>query len=658
VKLSMAEIDAPDMGPAVDAAVRARTPAPRVFVINLDRDKARMAEISEHLSSLQASFERWPATDGAAFRAAADPSTNIEIRGFGPWAGGEIGCGVSHIRIWQRIVEQKTPWAIVLEDDARLCAPLPANMEDWDLPADADIVLLNDRSLPGPTLHRGKKFSYAEVAGGAGTDGYLVSYAGAKKLLAVTRPLSNPLDFQMYAHFNSIQAADRYPYFWRLPRNPEAAHVGLNAHRILPALITHPGTDSTIGNWRHPRARFYCRTLLGVNYDSDGDDGPRSYHGPSYYSVMSPKNPSTTPTKAFVEEPKRRVKKRSVLPAPFFRGIDISHCHEEKAGSTAAVLADHGVDTVRLSVWVDDESAMSLKRTLHMAKAASERGLRIYLALHYSDTWADPGRQDKPRAWRRHGIGQLVDQIHDYTKNVVDRFYRNEIPLSIVQLGNEITNGLLWAKDNEDERTGGRLHPPVNQLKSWQIDDQWFIISELLQAADAGVAAGLPAGEDVRTMLHLDRGADIDGALWWLEKSSAVGISSDLIGLSFYGMWHNGATIANLARIQELRERYPNRPVVLCETAYPYRPFTDDLVKDLSVGEFPLSPAGQQKYLEAALSAVRQVPNCAGLFWWGACFTDSRVAPSIDRFLAHALFDANGQPLPALRAFRGVPQAQ
>jgi GR25 family glycosyltransferase involved in LPS biosynthesis len=419
-----------------------------------------MAEISEHLVSMQTSFERWPATDGAAFRASADASTNIEIRGFGPWAGGEIGCGVSHIRIWQRIVEQEIPWAIVLEDDARLCAPLPTDIRDWDLPSDADIVLLNDRSLPGPALHLGRRFSYAEVAGGAGTDGYLVSYAGAKKLLAVTRPLSNPLDFQMYAHFNSIQAADRYPYFWKLPRNPEATHVGLVAYRVLPALITHPGTDSTIGNWRHPRARFYCRTLLGVNYDSDADDGPRSYHGASYYSVMNHQSPTdTSPPKTFVEEPKRRVKDRSPLPAPFFRGVDVSHCNDEQAGATAAVLADHGVDTVRLSVWVDDESAMSLKRTLRLARIAAERGLKIYLALHYSDTWADPGRQDKPRAWRGHGIGQLVDQIHEYTRSVVDTFYRNEVPLSIVQLGNEITNGLLWAKDSEDERTGGRLHP-------------------------------------------------------------------------------------------------------------------------------------------------------------------------------------------------------
>jgi arabinogalactan endo-1,4-beta-galactosidase len=630
-----------------------------VFVINLDRDTTRMAAISKHLLSMGASFERWPATDGAAFKTSADSSCDIEIRGFGPWAAGEIGCGVSHIRIWQHIVQHRLRWAIVLEDDARLCSPLPAAIEDWDLPPDADIVLLNDRSLPGPARHRGRRFAYGDVTGGAGTDGYLVSRAGAQKLLAATRPLSNPLDFQMYAHFKSIQTADRYPYFWRLPRNRDARHIELVAYRILPALITHPGTDSTIGNWRHPRARFYCRTLLGVNYDTDGDHAARAY-GASYYagiSYLAGGHPVSPPKAPSVDEPARRGRNAPARPAPFYRGVDISHCHEDDARSTAAILADHGVNSVRLSVWVGDESAMSPARVLRMAKAAADHGLQIYLALHYSDTWADPGRQDKPRAWRRHGIGQLIDEVHSYTRNLVETFYRHDVPLAIIQLGNEITNGLLWAEDSEDERTGGRLHPPEHQLTRWQADDQWIVIAELLKAADAGVVDGLPAGEHVRTMLHLDRGADIDGALWWLDKSTAVGITSDLIGLSFYGMWHDGATIANLGRMRKLHERYPHRPVVLSETAYPYRPFTDDLVKDLSIAEFPLTPAGQQRYLEAALSAVGAVPNCAGLFWWGACFTDSRVAPCIDKFRAHALFDADGRPLPALRAFRGAREA-
>ena len=602
-----------------------------------------MGEIAQNLTSMGVSFERWPATNGKTLVASAEQPCDVDIRGFGPWAAGEIGCGASHIRLWRHIVEQEIPWAIVLEDDARLASPIPTDIGDWDLPDDADIVLLNDRSLAGSVRHPGRRFSYADVPGGAGTDGYMIRLSGAQRLLRVTRPLLNPLDFQMYAHFASVQRADQYPFFWRLPRNPRAGHVELVAYRILPALITHPGLDSTIGNQRHPRARFFCRMLLGLNFDSAYQYyGSGCQAGPAYQ--ISARTPS-------VHESGGPSKMKLKRPVPFFRGVDFSHCHEDDAPATAAILADHGVDTVRLSVWVGDGKAMSLARTLRRAKAAADRGLRVYIALHYSDTWADPGCQKKPRAWRRHGIGQLIDEVHSYTRDVVETFYRHEIPLSIVQLGNEITNGLLWAEDGGDERSGGRLHPPKSEAQSWQIDDQWIIIAELLKAAEAGVAAGLPFGEEVRTMLHLDRGADIDGALWWLDRSTSFGITSDLIGLSFHRIWHDEATIANLARIRELHAKYPRRPVILSETAYPYRTFTDDKVKNLTGWEFPLTPAGQRRYLESVLSTVRQAPNGAGVFWWGACFTDSRVEPCIDKYRAQVLFDGDGRPLPALSAF-------
>jgi arabinogalactan endo-1,4-beta-galactosidase len=603
----------------------------RVFVINLDRDTARMAAIGENVALMGVPVERWPATDGDAVDTAVDQPSDVDIRGFGPWAGGEAGCGASHIRLWRYLVDERIPWAIVLEDDARLGAPIPADVGDWDLPVDADIVLLNDRSLAGGVRHRGRRYSYADVRGGAGTDGYLLSLAGARKLLAVTRPLLNPLDFQMYAHFASVRADDTFPFFWKLPGNPEASHVELTAYRIVPELITHAGVDSTIGNRRHPRARFYCRTLLGLNFDS------ATYYGAGYQTIP--------PAPAVQERP-------TDGPAPFLNGVDFSHCHTDEVRSTAAVLADHGVDTVRVSVWVGDGQAMSLAPALCRAKAAVEHGMRVYVALHYSDTWADPGRQRKPAAWRQHGIGQLIDDVHTYTANVVERFYQEDIPLAVVQTGNEITNGLLWADDGADERSGGRLHAPTSDLNTWRIDDQWIIIAELLKAADAGIAAGLPTGATVRTLLHLDRGADIDGALWWLDRSTQVGITSDLIGLSFYSMWHSDATIANLARIRELGVRHPHRGVVVSETAYPYRPFDDDNAMDPAAAEFPLTPDGQRRYLEAALATVRGARNGAGLIWWGACFTDGRVEPYVDKFPAHALFGPDGRPLPALRAFR------
>ncbi|HKR51389.1 MAG TPA: glycosyl hydrolase 53 family protein [Pseudonocardiaceae bacterium] len=616
------------------------------FVINLGDDTERMALITAHLSTVGMSFERWPATEAAMLDYALEARDGIVIREFGPWAAGEAACGMSHIRLWRHIIERRISWAIVLEDDARLRGPVPFDVAEWDLPPDADIVLLNRRACAGVTRHRGQRFCYADVTGGAGTEGYIVSQAGAAKLLAITQPLKDPLDFQMYAHFDSVRRSDRHPFFWALPRNPVAKDVSVTAYRIVPDLVEHADVESSIGNRRHARARFYCRLLLGVNFDHD-----YYYCGYAGTQSVSPDVVTRNCRSGYESVDSHFALTENV----FIRGVDISHCREEKAESVTKILAAKGADTVRLSVWVDDRSALNLARGLRLARAATTAGLQLYLTLHYSDGWADPGRQPKPKAWQTFGVRALIDQVESYTQEVVSSFCHQGTPPSVVQLGNEITNGLLWAEDGHDERGGGRLHSTWIDGASWRGDDQWIVLSELLNAAVAGAREGFLSSEVGRVMLHLDRGADLAGTKWWLDRATAMGIDYDLIGLSFYSLWHDNATIATLARVRELQDSYPSKPVVISETAHPYRPFWDGKIMRAAGLEFAFTPAGQFEYLEAALRTIRGAPNGAGLFWWGACFTDSSLEPCPDCFRAHALFDAQGNPLPALAAFGAVP---
>jgi len=147
------------------------------FVINLDGDTERMALMTAHLSAVGMSFERWPATEAAMLDYELEARDGIAIREFGPWAAGEAACGVSHIRLWRHIIGRRISWAIVLEDDARLRGLVPFDIVEWDLPLDADIVLLNRRARAGATRHRGQRFCYADVTGGAGTEGYIEGYS-------------------------------------------------------------------------------------------------------------------------------------------------------------------------------------------------------------------------------------------------------------------------------------------------------------------------------------------------------------------------------------------------------------------------------------------------------------------------------------------------
>jgi arabinogalactan endo-1,4-beta-galactosidase len=250
-------------------------------------------------------------------------------------------------------------------------------------------------------------------------------------------------------------------------------------------------------------------------------------------------------------------------------------------------------------------------------------------------------------------VRDLINTVRSYTKEVVAAFCRRGMSPAIVQLGNEITNGMLWVEDGQDERGGGRLHGPRTGA-SWLVDDQWTILSEFLKAAGVGAREGFRLDEGGQILLHLDRGADVAGAKWWLDRASALGVDYDLVGLSFYSLWHDNATIETLSRLRELYDSGFRRPVMISETSYPFRPFRDGAVVRTAGREFTFTPSGQFEYLQAALRTMRSAPNGAGLFWWGACFTDSSIEACRDCFQAQALFDADGHALPALAAFGTV----
>ncbi|MGK8558180.1 glycosyl hydrolase 53 family protein [Nocardia gipuzkoensis] len=606
----------------------------RTFVVNLDRDIARLTVISENLSRHGMLFQRWPATDGRTLNL-DHPEQDEAVQDFGRWASLEAACGISHIRLWRHIVENGIPWAIVLEDDAELISRLPQDIDEWGLPSDCDLVFLSSRATAGRICSTSGTFSYAELIGGAGTEGYLVGLAGAAKLLEIMTPLKDPLDFQMYAHVESVQRHDVFPYFWKLPVNPAAAHVQLNAYRLVPDVVRHTGAESSIGNSRHPRARFYCRLLLGLDFEDAG-------YGSGSYTNARADLAQRTPASA-ARRPSRHV-------TDFFHGVDLSHCPQRRASSVATTLADHGVNSVRLSVWVDDSSPMNLEHAIGLAQAARSAGLAICLTLHYSDTWADPGKQLKPRAWASLPIRTLIEEVGRYTAHTIAEFLRHGICPAMVQVGNEITNGMLWAEPGQDPRSGARLHPEDGVGSDWNSADQWVILSELLRAATAGVRE---TAESTLISVHLDRGADVEGAEWWLRYADHFDLDYDAVSLSFYPLAHHDATISRLRRIEALCASRPDKRVLIGETAYPFRPIEghDRAYTDIE-REFSFDARGQHAYLRSVLRTIGNLPTGCGLFWWGACFIDDSVERSVDYFRAHALFDADWRPLPALSAFR------
>ncbi|MCW1777673.1 arabinogalactan endo-1,4-beta-galactosidase [Pantoea ananatis] len=110
-----------------------------------------------------------------------------------------------------------------------------------------------------------------------------------------------------------------------------------------------------------------------------------------------------------------------------------------------SLLKGTGVNAIRLRVWVNPQGGWNDGAdTLNMAKRAKAQGMRILIDFHYSDSWADPGKQTKPAAWSNHDFATLVKDVYSHTSGILSYLKSNGIDVSWVQVGNEINSGMLW----------------------------------------------------------------------------------------------------------------------------------------------------------------------------------------------------------------------
>lgn len=311
-------------------------------------------------------------------------------------------------------------------------------------------------------------------------------------------------------------------------------------------------------------------------------------------------------------------------------------------GDALTILRAHGVTAVRIRVWhTPTDGAGGLAAGLALAARAAAAGFDILLDLHYSDTWADPGHQSVPAAWAGLELPVLADSVRLYTRDVVRAFAARGATPRCVQLGNEITAGMLW----DTGRVGG----------AFDTDAQWDRLARLLQAGLEGMDEAVAGRVRPQVMIHIDRGGDNAGARRFLDRLALRNVPFDVIGLSYYPWWH-GSPADLAANLGDLATRY-GKDIIVVETAYPWtlgwRDSTHNIIglpSQLLPG-YPASPEGQRAFLEAMLDIVRAVPDGRGIgvFWWGA---DWIPAPGFGSSWENlALFDGEGRALPALSAF-------
>ncbi len=342
---------------------------------------------------------------------------------------------------------------------------------------------------------------------------------------------------------------------------------------------------------------------------------------------------------------------------PRIRGADLSFTPQLEAAGVRfrdhgrvrpveRILADRGANYLRLRIWTNPPAGYSTEATaLAMARRARRAGMRVLLDLHYSDFWADPGHQTTPAAWQDQDLPTLAATVRRYTRDLIADFARAGAPVDMVQIGNEVTGGMLW---------------PLGQV--YQSDGaHWDGFATLLNAGITGAREGV-RGRPPRVMLHIDRGGDNGGSVWFYDHILAAGVTDfDVIGLSYYPFWH-GPLSALRANLDDLSPRY-GRDLVVAETAYPWTTGNgDDLANSFDSesqlpdgAAYPATPQGQAGYFSALRDVLAQVPDGrgAGFFDWepewipGVGWEPGAGNPNDNL----TMFDWQGNALPSVAAF-------
>lgn len=349
----------------------------------------------------------------------------------------------------------------------------------------------------------------------------------------------------------------------------------------------------------------------------------------------------------------------------FIKGMDVSMLKELETHGAAyylhgeqkdifEIFRETGVNLVRLRLWNHpyDKSGKpygggtnDLKTTVELAKRVKAQGLQFMLDIHYSDFWADPAKQIKPKAWEPLGGEELCTAVYVYTADVLQQLQAEGITPEIVQVGNEVTNGLLWPE--------GRV-------------EHTEVMAKLLAAGIRGVKTVLPKA---KILLHLDFGTDNKMYRKWFTEIAPYGLEYDMIGMSYYPYW-NGSLEELQYNMNDI-SRLTGKDVLVAETAIGYT--TDPLgcngvVFSEETEEktpYPATMEGQEQFLKDLCAAVRSVDGHKGigvLYWepawlpipecaWAnaiGCEYMNDKAEVGNSWANQALFDEKGNANPAL----------
>lgn len=301
------------------------------------------------------------------------------------------------------------------------------------------------------------------------------------------------------------------------------------------------------------------------------------------------------------------------LPADFINGVDVSSVlsleasgvvFRDDAGEPAdlfEVLADHDVTDVRVRVWNDPYDAdgngygggdVDVDRAVEIGRRATAAGLRVLVDFHYSDFWADPAKQQAPKAWQDLGVDEKAEQTRDYTTDALEEFSDAGVDVHMVQVGNETNNAVAGV-------TG------------------WAGMAKIFSAGSAAVRDVYP---DALVAVHFTNPETAGRYAGYAANLKTYGVDYDVFASSYYPFWH-GSTANLTSVLRQVADTY-GKKVMVAETSWAHT--LDDAdghgnVIDLpsEATQYPVSVQGQATAVRNVIQAVVDVGDAGiGVFYW------------------------------------------
>ena len=249
----------------------------------------------------------------------------------------------------------------------------------------------------------------------------------------------------------------------------------------------------------------------------------------------------------------------------------------------------------------DPNCCQDLEYVKALGKRIKDAGFKLMLDFHYSDTWADPAKQWTPKAWEDLTDDQLYTKIYEYTKDVLLQMKEAGAAPELIQTGNEISYGMLWGKSTASASSLKKCYSGNNA--------NWDRFTTLLKQAGKACREVCP---DAKIILHTERAAQTNVLTNFYDKMKSAGVDYDIIGLSYYPIWHN--TISTLeTAIKTLETRYTDKDIMIVEVGYGYSWLPGDKTYTPS---YAVSEAGQKQFTDDLIVMLNKHDKVTGLFWW------------------------------------------